>query len=83
MAMDVSSDTEESVQTCEVPNVHEVLSKKERGEEEGHAEPLDDVVGGEQAERHIVHGALGVRIGAQVVDLALLKSVVVGVHIDN
>ncbi len=83
MAMDVSCDTVQSVQAGEVPNRHEVLTEKEGSEEDGHAEPLDDVVGREQAQRNVVHRALAVGVSAQLVDLALLEPVVVGVHIDG
>jgi len=51
---DIGGDAEEGVQACGVPDGQEVGAEEESGQEESHAEPLDDVVGAQEAKGHVV-----------------------------
>ena len=54
VAGDIGGDAKETVQACCVPDRQEVGAEQESNKEESHAEPLDDVVGAEEAKGHIV-----------------------------
>ena len=54
VAGNVGGDTKESVQACCVPDGQEVGAEQKSGQEKSHADPLDDVVGAEEAKWHVV-----------------------------
>ena len=51
---DIGGDAKEGVKACGVPDRQEVGAEQESGQEEGHAEPLNDVVGAKEAKGHVV-----------------------------
>jgi len=54
VAGDIGGDAKERVQAGCVPDGQEVSAEKESGQEESHADPLDDVVSAEEAKGHVV-----------------------------
>lgn len=54
VAGDIGGDAKEGVQAGCVPDRQEVSAEQESGQEESHADPLDDVVGAEEAKGHVV-----------------------------
>lgn len=51
---DIGGDAKEGVQACGVPDRQEVGAEQESNQEDGHAEPLDDVVSAKEAKGHVV-----------------------------